>query len=85
MDGYSFPVARGGNKDERSPAEKPYSAASYAAQYGVPMEDVQDFLATRGGITHGEVPHYIQKEHLSDPEFRQAALNLKTRPYGEDR
>lgn len=76
----SFPEVRGlGGAEDRAGPDNPYSAASYAAQYGVPREDVEDAL--RQYKTHGEVKQWIYREYLSDEDFREASLNHETRPY----
>jgi hypothetical protein len=78
-----FVTLRGGTPDDRPLAEKPYSAASYAAQYGVPLEDVEDILrhvSQKGENTHGEVRRLIYKEWLSDGKFREESLEHKVRP-----
>lgn len=80
-DAIDFAQRRGGTKDARSPNEKPYSAASYAAQYGVPLEDCQDMV--KQYTTHGEVRQRIYREFLSSEDFEEAALSHQTRPEGE--
>jgi hypothetical protein len=47
------------------------------------MEDMQSFFERKPNALHGEVLTYIQREHLSDPDFRKAALAAQVRPYGE--
>lgn len=80
-----FVTLRGGTPDDRPLAEKPYSAASYAAQYGVPVEDVEDLLAhvsQKGENTHGEVRRLIYREWLSGEKFREESLSHNPRPLG---
>lgn len=78
-----FPTMRGGAPDKRPNTEKPYSPESYSAQYGVLVEDVADFLAQASGCTHGDVKAYIRREHMSDLNFREAALYANRNPYGQ--
>jgi hypothetical protein len=77
----TFPEQRGitQGSEEREPQREPYSAASYCAQYGIPLEDAQDLV--RRYKTHGEIRDRIQLEYLSDKEFRKKALQHVVRPY----
>lgn len=76
---YDFVAMRGGTPDNRDESEKPYSAASYAAQYGIPMEDVEKARAQYE--THGEMKAWIYREILPDPAFRARSVALDTRPF----
>jgi hypothetical protein len=79
----TFPERRGLTQggSEREPHREPYSAASYCAQYGIPLEDAQDLV--RRYKTHGEIRDRIQKEYLTDADFRKQALQHAVRPYDE--
>lgn len=79
----SFPELRGATRDTRPPHKKPYKATSYAAQYGVPVEDIQVVLDSGRLQTHGEIVDWITKEYLTDPYFRERAMDLQTRPFDE--
>lgn len=71
---------RGASEDERSFADKPYSAASYCAQYNVPLEDIQQVIG--GMSTHGDVVRWIYRDYVSDPHFRQNSWEV--RPMDKD-
>lgn len=70
----SFVELRGGTADTRPDAGEPYSAASYAAQYGITVDDAEALVEQYG--THGEVKERIFKEYVCDPNFRKEALEL---------
>lgn len=77
-----FVLLRGGTADERPAQEKPYSAASYSAQYGIPVEDALELLERCK--THGEMRQRIYREYLSDPQFREEALSSSSRKLSEE-
>jgi hypothetical protein len=68
-----FLRSRGFSPDTRPMSEKPYSAISYCAQYGVPRDWAE--AAAQQAETHGAMLMRIQREWLSSPEFREKALN----------
>ncbi len=74
--------ARGGLPDGRPNDSDPYSAASYTAQYGIPIEDARKLV--EASSSHGEVRRAIYERHLSDPEFRTASLHAVTRPFKKE-
>lgn len=79
----TWPELRGGTRDDRPNAEKPYSAASYCAQFGIPLEDARDLVAQYG--THGEILQCIYKEHIGNAAFNEASRNAIVRPYSTAR
>ena len=79
-EGLSWTEARGGTRDDRPDEGKPYSAASYAAQYGIPREDAEDLITEFS--SHGEIRLAIYQKYLSDEDFRYSSVNLVTRPFG---
>ena len=68
----SIPELRGMSPDRRPNGERPYSPESYAAQYGITVEDATDLIAN--GKSHGEVKRQIYRMFTNDPELRQKAL-----------
>jgi mitochondrial fission protein ELM1 len=78
-----FVEARGGTRDTRDDGADPYSAASYAAQYGIPIEDARELISKSG--THGQVKAQIYQHYLKgDQDFRDAAINAVTRPFAKE-
>jgi hypothetical protein len=74
---YSIPELRGfdGTRDaeeRESNREQPYSAASYTAQYGLAIQDVEDILERC--FTHEQVVREIESDLMNDPELFQAAI-----------
>ncbi len=68
----SIPELRGMERDYRPPGEKPYSARSYAAQYGVPLDLAERVVSSCQ--THGSAKHAIQSAILKDPDLKDRAL-----------
>ena len=62
---------------ERDPAKK-YSAASYAAQFGVPLEDAEALVEKFH--SHAEVVRAINRLFSADPDLKRVALN----PFSEE-
>ena len=62
---------------KRDPAKK-YSAASYAAQFGVPLEDAEELVAKFH--SHAEVVRAINRLFSADPDLKRRALN----PFSEE-
>jgi hypothetical protein len=60
--------------DDRRDSERPYSAASYAAQYGIGVEDAQDLMSP--STNHGEVKRSIYCRLTSEPALQAQALML---------
>ncbi len=54
--------------------ERPYSAASYAAQYGITVEDAQDLI--EAWSTHKQIERQIVAMFRADPELKARALML---------
>lgn len=59
-----------GNPDER----QPFSPESYAAQYGIPVEDAEDLCKTASN--HQDVERGILALYKRDPELKRRALML---------
>ena len=57
---------------ERDP-DKKYSPASYAAQYGVPLEDAEGLVGKFH--SHGEIVRAINQLFSADPDLKRAALD----------
>lgn len=57
---------------ERDPARK-YSSASYAARYGVPLEDAEELVARNA--THQDIERDINRLFSADPDLKRRALN----------
>jgi hypothetical protein len=70
----SVPEMRGMRPDDRPDSERPYSAASYAAQYGIGVEEAQDLMSP--SANHGEVKRRIYRRFTSEPALRAQALML---------
>ena len=70
----TIPEMRGLTKDERADPEKPYSKESYAAQYGITVEDAEDLRIRYA--THGEVKRAIYAMFSRDEGLRRRALML---------
>lgn len=64
-------------KTERDPAKK-YTPASYAAQFGVPLEDAEELVARNA--THHDVVRDINRLFSADPNLKARALN----PFAEE-
>lgn len=69
---FSIPELRGMPRPERSPVDKPYSVASYAAQYGITLE-LADEMVYRFS-THGEIVSEIKKQLLESEQLMDRAL-----------
>lgn len=52
--------------------ERPYSKESYAAQYGITVEDAREFLEQCE--THTQVERMIFALYKSDPELKRRAM-----------
>lgn len=79
-----FEVLRGTTPEQPREEEnggKPRNAASYCAQFGIPLEDIEQAL--KQYRSHDEVMEWLRKEYISDSRFRAASLALKTRPFGD--
>ena len=62
---------------ERDPAKK-YSPASYAARYGIPLEDAEELVEQ--SHAHGDVERAINRVFSADPDLKRRALN----PFSEE-
>lgn len=60
--------------------EKPYSAASYAAQYGITIDDAEELLARSN--THEQVHRQIMAMYTNDPELKRRAMMSDDLPTG---
>lgn len=69
---------RGIAHDERSTADKPYSAESYVAQYGITKEEARALVER--ATSHGEVTATIQRLFAMDSVYRERAMNFVVRP-----
>ena len=63
---------------ERDPAKK-YSAASYAARYGIPLEDAEALVEQNP--SHQDVERAINRVLSADPDLKRRALD----PFAEER
>ena len=54
--------------------ERKYTAASYSAQYGIPLEDAEDLVGRCG--SHSAVERAIYAMLAADPELKRRALLL---------
>jgi hypothetical protein len=70
-----IPEHRGMPKDERPVDEKPYTADSYAAQYGISVEEAETFIAD-SGKQHGDVIRRIHRLYQEHPERRREAIQM---------
>lgn len=73
-DGRSIPELRGMNAIPRD-RMRPYSANSYAAQYGITTDDAQDMID--GCETHQQVERMILASFLADPDLKRRALMVE--------
>lgn len=74
-DGRDIPEIRGMSlEEERGDLEKHYSKASYAAQYGITLEDAEDVIATTSN--HGQAKAAITKMLTTNPDMMKKALFL---------
>lgn len=70
-----IPQWRGATADERGADEVAYSAPSYSAQYGVTVEQAEEFLEDAGeNPKHGNVMKMISAHYQMFPEERKAAI-----------
>lgn len=69
----TMPEIRGLTKDTRGPDDRPYSAASYAAQYGITVEDASDFIEAANG-KHGQVLTQIFAHYKLRPDVKEQAM-----------
>lgn len=83
---FDLPAARGGTTDDRKDNQPAYSAASYCAQYGIPLEDIEERFGHMTSIEdrplHGAVISWLRARYLHDRKFTKAAIALETRPFG---
>lgn len=70
----TIPEMRGLTKDKRPDPEKPYSKESYAAQYGIAVEDAEGLRQQYR--THGEIKRAIYSMFSRDEGLRRRALML---------
>lgn len=70
---FSIPEMRGMKPTPKNRTRK-YSAASYAAQYGITVEDAEDLVNRCND--HRAVEQAIHRMLSLDPELRQKALML---------
>lgn len=68
-------VGRAHHTAEREP-DKPYSAVSYAAQYGITIEDAEDLVRDHGKFGHAAIERQIHDMLRRDLELRRRALML---------
>lgn len=61
----------------REEGDKPRNAASYCAQYGIPIEDIESQLGI--SKTHTLMLGFCES-WVRNPEFRERSLALDTRP-----
>lgn len=81
----SMPETRGMSMArERASSEEPYTAASYAAQYGITVGDAVECGAkeeagkpAKSGMTHGQVKRIILGMLARDIELREKAMNIE--------
>ena len=75
----AFEELRGSTREYARHNDKdfPRSAASYCAQFGIPLEDVQDKLSDC--TSHDEMVRWC-RSWAQDSDFRRASLALKVRP-----
>lgn len=74
FEGKSIPELRGMAPIPRDRVA-PYSAESYAAQYGITVEDAEDILERCE--THKQVERMILAMFKADPELKRRALALE--------
>ncbi len=70
----TVPEIRGMSRDNRNSEDDPYSAISYAAQYGITVELAEGFLARAS--THGQVVRQINGHFIAYPEERERACDV---------
>ena len=73
----TVPEIRGIREDRRPDTERPYSAESYAAQYGIGIEDAEDLIAQAEPANHGVVKRRIYRRFSLEPELRRKALMVE--------
>lgn len=56
--------------------ERPFSAESYAAQYGITVEDAAEMLETSQRSSHPQMHRQILAMFMADPDLKHRALML---------
>jgi len=74
----SVPEMRGATRDDRPDHREPYGPKSYAAQYGITVEDAEGLVARHG--THGEIKRAVYRMFSEDEGLRRRALMLGRTP-----
>ena len=73
-----FTELRGGTGESpRNEGNKPRSAASYCAQYGIPLEDIESEIER--GQNHTDMIRFCEK-YATDPVFRERSQALLREP-----
>lgn len=82
---FDIPEMRGMSPDKRAGGEVPCSPESYAAQYGVTVQDAEDLAgrrkdgkAVKSGLysTHGDVKRELQRRFRENEDVRRRVLML---------